>query len=198
MWLEAGETAAMAHELSLSEEHFVARFVRRSGARLSLREVSTSASGDRCALLIGTSTCSVYASRPAQCRTFPYWPSVLADPAAFESARATCPGIAVLVPRAQRERAFARLAELYAEADRACAGAQDSTEPGEVFITGLEADYWTAMRAAGCEPLAHRVRRCSAATAADLFSRLRAIERETGYPPSYGRLADMLRVRAEA
>ncbi len=198
MWLAEGETAAMARELSMSEEHFVARFVRRSGERLSLREVSTSGSGDRCALLTGANTCSVYASRPAQCRNFPYWPSVLDDAAAFESARATCPGIAVVVPRAIRERAFARLAELYAEVDHSCDSESNRADEGEAFVTGLEADFWAAQRTVSREPLAYRTRQCTRPVADAFFARLRAIERETGYPASYGRLDEMMHVREQA
>ncbi len=37
--------------------------------------------------------CRVYASRPAQCRTFPFWPENLRFPAAWRALRAFCPGI---------------------------------------------------------------------------------------------------------
>jgi Fe-S-cluster containining protein len=37
--------------------------------------------------------CSVYTARPTQCRTFPFWPSLLASHDAWKQAAATCPGI---------------------------------------------------------------------------------------------------------
>jgi uncharacterized protein len=37
--------------------------------------------------------CSVYASRPIQCRTFPFWQSVLASRAAWDATASDCPGM---------------------------------------------------------------------------------------------------------
>jgi Fe-S-cluster containining protein len=115
VWLEEGEIPALARALGTSPERFAERHVRRVGERLSLRENENE--GGRCALLIGKNTCSVYEARPEHCRRFPYWESVLGDPQAFEAARATCPGIAVVVPDELRARAALALRALYAELD---------------------------------------------------------------------------------
>ena len=37
--------------------------------------------------------CGVYEARPLQCRTFPFWPSVLASKEAWEETAAGCPGM---------------------------------------------------------------------------------------------------------
>ena len=37
--------------------------------------------------------CSVYAARPLQCRSFPFWPSLLADAESWRMAGEDCPGI---------------------------------------------------------------------------------------------------------
>ncbi|MDR1972511.1 MAG: YkgJ family cysteine cluster protein [Treponema sp.] len=37
--------------------------------------------------------CTVYSGRPLQCRTFPFWDSVVASPAAWENAALGCPGM---------------------------------------------------------------------------------------------------------
>jgi Fe-S-cluster containining protein len=37
--------------------------------------------------------CSAYAARPLQCRTFPFWPSALASPAAWKEETRRCPGM---------------------------------------------------------------------------------------------------------
>jgi Fe-S-cluster containining protein len=141
----------MAAALGASAESFVRRFVRTArdpesgAARLSLREDHRG----RCALLVGTNTCSVYGARPEHCRAFPYWPNVLADHAAFESARSTCLGIAVEVDPATRERAFAELEAFYAALPPADEPRQCCLDrEGEVrtFATGLEADYALAER----------------------------------------------------
>lgn len=41
----------------------------------------------------GKAVCGVYEDRPAQCRTWPFWPSLLESRAHWERAKRTCPGI---------------------------------------------------------------------------------------------------------
>jgi uncharacterized protein len=45
-----------------------------------------------CILLNEKNQCSVYKSRPLQCRTFPFWPSTFADAASLAEVAAECPG----------------------------------------------------------------------------------------------------------
>lgn len=40
-----------------------------------------------------TKQCTVYAARPAQCRTFPFWPANTNDPMAWTLAAMSCEGI---------------------------------------------------------------------------------------------------------
>ena len=156
VWVEEAELAGLAGALGMEVDSFRERYVRRvrdprTGAlRLSLRE-----EGGRCALLVGTNECSVYAARPEHCQRFPYWPSVLEDEEGFEEARSTCPGIAVVVDEEVRERAFAALEALYAELEEFVERARPVCiqrgvccrfeEAGhELFATALEADYAAA------------------------------------------------------
>lgn len=37
--------------------------------------------------------CTVYQARPLQCRSFPFWDSVLASPKAWEATGKECPGV---------------------------------------------------------------------------------------------------------
>lgn len=87
----------MAEALGLDEATFLARHSRRIGGRRSLLERRE---GDRydCAFLIreaGKSRCAIYAVRPRQCRTWPFWSENLASPEAWaETKRRTpCPGM---------------------------------------------------------------------------------------------------------
>jgi len=41
----------------------------------------------------GKAVCGVYEDRPAQCRTWPFWPSLLQSREMWERAKRTCPGI---------------------------------------------------------------------------------------------------------
>lgn len=219
MWVEDDECGALAQALGMSVEAFVEHYVRRVNdprdgrARLALREEHRETSGERggrCALLVGHNECSIYAARPKHCREFPYWESVLGERAAFESARETCPGIAVVVDPARRERAHAALAALYAEVGDAlppseCCLAREGDE--QVFATALEADF--ALAAGECASKAPPVRGCRLGAGAPLacragadperfeawFARLRALERENEYPAAYGRLRELLQSR---
>jgi Fe-S-cluster containining protein len=229
VWVEPHEIDDMAAVLAMEPGAFRERYVRsaidpRSGeARLSLREDGRG-EGGRCALLVGASECSVYAARPVHCRNYPYWDSVLGDPRAFEAARATCPGIAVIPAEELRTRAFAALRDFYAACDR---GATAATEcclrrcPDELYATGLEADHVASARGGaaletrggaaaerapdrelGCElgaarPLGCRMSAAEPRSAEQALLRLRALERELGYPAAYGRLVALLRARGD-
>jgi len=239
VWLEDDEIEPLARRLGLDVDAFVRSYVRsvfdaQSGRqRLSLRE-RTEGAGGPCVLLEGANHCSVYLDRPRQCRTFPFWPSILADAAAFERARATCPGIAPVVAGEKRALAFAALERLYAEFEALLERARPVCirrgvccrfeEAGhELFATGLEADYAAARHpdapppeaegrcpyhvrgrctAREGRPLGCRSYHCDTRTTSVLaeahehyLKEIRRIERETDYPPSYGRFPALLRAR---
>ena len=78
----------------------------RNGRR-TLREHGN---GD-CIYLDGrTRRCTVYAARPRQCRTWPFWRQNLESPAAWDRESANCPGMnrGDVVPLAEVEAAAAR------------------------------------------------------------------------------------------
>ncbi len=82
------ERAAIASHLGLSRKSFEARYTERVGVGRSF--ISR---GDACVFL-EDGRCSIYALRPRQCRTFPFWPDVLADRDTWESDVASfCPGV---------------------------------------------------------------------------------------------------------
>lgn len=215
VWLAEGEIERLASALDLTPAHFTRVHVRtardpRSGEqRAALRE--TANEGGRCTLLLGRNTCGVYAARPAHCRAFPYWPSVLTDRAAFEAARSTCPGIAVEVEAATRASAFAALERLHEDVDAQGVDAQgvdaqnapascclDAQGSERTFATALEADYALAdpPRPAGaCRLGDRRPVTCRTRAGEAALARVRAIERSHGYPAAYGPLAEMLAAR---
>lgn len=211
----------MARALGMQTGAFVALHVReasdpRDGSRrLALRERADG----RCTLLEGRNTCRAYESRPAHCRDFPYWPSVMAGGAGFEAARATCPGIAVAVAPERAGIAFERLEALYGALEAELAdSSSDSTPDGccldgsaadDLYMSALEADYAAAHghTAHGCRlgaarPIGCRLARagvgCEAERGEHARARLRAIERETGHPAAYGEARALLRARGFA
>lgn len=213
-WLAEREVEPLARALGMDAGSFVALHVReaadpRDGTRrLALRERADG----RCTLLEGRNTCRAYEARPAHCREFPYWPSVLAGGAGFEAARATCPGIAVDVAPERARPAFERLAALYAELEAEPDGSEpvsgtagcclDGAAADDLYMSALEADYAVAhgRGEAGCRlgrarPLGCRLARSSSEAGERARARLRAIERETGHPAAYGEARALLRAR---
>jgi Fe-S-cluster containining protein len=89
VWVNKEDIAALAAETGLSEAEFESRYVREIGVRKSLNEYDN---GD-CAFFDGkTRKCKVYAARPRQCRTWPFWDSNVRTPEAWEATCQVCPG----------------------------------------------------------------------------------------------------------
>lgn len=157
VWLGEHELPAIAQAAGMELEAFVRVCVRqvpdpKSGEpRLALRE-GTGLQADRCRLLEGTNECTVYEHRPAHCREFPFWKSVLQDKEGFERARQVCPGIRVEPSPEDRRQAFAKLEALYEELkmkidniDPACAMSglccRFEEADHELYAGALETDY---------------------------------------------------------
>lgn len=122
----------MSGRLGVSLDEFYRRFVKRvqleaggtDGAFLyTLAEkAAPGAEGQDCILLdrsSGRRLCSVYESRPAQCRSWPFWASNVGSAKDWDEAKADtpCPGMGTgaLVPAAE----VARLARQDEEAEQA-------------------------------------------------------------------------------
>lgn len=84
----------MAKALSLTPEDFKRKYTQRVGLRYSLIEKQPSKD---CIFLHkngkGQLVCKVYAERPLQCRTWPFWKENLRSRTAWRSAADACPGI---------------------------------------------------------------------------------------------------------
>ena len=89
VWVTNEEIAALATAVGEELEAFEDKYVRRVGARKSLKEFSN---GD-CVFFDGTTRrCTVYSARPQQCRTWPFWDSNLKTPEDWKHTCQVCPG----------------------------------------------------------------------------------------------------------
>ncbi|HYE03720.1 MAG TPA: YkgJ family cysteine cluster protein [Phycisphaerales bacterium] len=91
------EARALAARLKITLADFLARYTAITPEGRSLIE-KPSPRGLDCVFLDraavpGKAVCGVYEDRPAQCRTWPFWPSVVRSRAAWERAGRTCPGM---------------------------------------------------------------------------------------------------------
>ena len=89
VWVNDEEIAALAALLELDASLFEEQYVRRVGARKSLKEFPN---GDCVLLSSETRKCTVYAARPRQCRTWPFWDSNLKTQADWKATCEVCPG----------------------------------------------------------------------------------------------------------
>jgi Fe-S-cluster containining protein len=89
VWVNKEDIAALAAQVGMEVAEFESRYVREIGVRKSLQEY---ANGD-CVFFDGeTRKCRVYAARPRQCRTWPFWESNLRSPEAWAETCRVCPG----------------------------------------------------------------------------------------------------------
>ncbi len=88
VWVTPREAARIARFLGLSGAEFASQYLRKPGTHESLIELPDA----RCIFYAGNA-CAIYSVRPVQCRTFPFWRSVVVSPEAWRRCGEGCPGI---------------------------------------------------------------------------------------------------------
>jgi Fe-S-cluster containining protein len=89
VYVAKDELADLAHARGLAVEQLCAQelFPFTDGYSVMEKE-----SGE-CLYLGEDGGCAVYAARPRQCRTFPFWRKLLRDPRKWKQYAANCPGM---------------------------------------------------------------------------------------------------------
>ena len=94
VWLNDKELNEIAEFLKITPAEMRKRYIRKVGRRQTIVERKDN---HDCSFLVqrpeGGKKCSIYAVRPAQCRTWPFWPSNLACPQDWSLAGLRCEGI---------------------------------------------------------------------------------------------------------
>ncbi|MFQ6036966.1 MAG: YkgJ family cysteine cluster protein [Sedimentisphaerales bacterium] len=93
IWVTKPEIELIANYLKITTAELRHKFLRRAGLRTTI--IEHHATKD-CIFLQesgGQRRCIIYPVRPSQCRTWPFWPSNLANPAAWNETAQKCPGI---------------------------------------------------------------------------------------------------------
>ncbi len=84
------EIEDLAGFLALKESHFRKLYTRPlTDGATSLKEKP----GGDCVFWAQKGGCTVYRQRPRQCRTWPFWSSVVESPEAWEEEKVDCPGM---------------------------------------------------------------------------------------------------------
>ena len=92
VWVEPTEIKEMADHLDMKVKEFEKKYIRLVGNSKSLIEYSD---GDCILLDQKTRHCTVYESRPIQCRTWPFWDSNLERKKDWKETCEVCPGAGV-------------------------------------------------------------------------------------------------------
>jgi uncharacterized protein len=88
VWIKPEEIEVAAKLLGLPVREFHQRYIRKAFGRLSLIELEN---GD--CIMWSPKGCRMYAARPSQCRTFPFWREYVESPSAWEAAQKRCAGV---------------------------------------------------------------------------------------------------------
>lgn len=100
IWVNEEEIAAIAAHLNLSIQEFSNRYLRQVHGRLSLLEDPRSYD----CIFLKDKKCQIYALRPTQCRTFPWWPTLLDSEESWKKAAQGCEGICKKSPLVPYEK----------------------------------------------------------------------------------------------
>lgn len=87
VWITIPELYRIAEMLGLDDREFSRKYVRKVNGKLSLIEKPNG----ECVFY--DKGCTIYPVRPAQCRTFPFWPEIVERPSTWEKAAQECPGM---------------------------------------------------------------------------------------------------------
>ncbi len=100
VWFTCEEGRNIARTLGLETAEFYKRYAHKVDGRWSLRERPVGGKSYDCIFLDrssanGPTGCSIYGQRPAQCRTWPFWPENLTSRSTWEAVkrRTPCPGM---------------------------------------------------------------------------------------------------------
>jgi len=93
IWVTGAEIQIIADYLKISVGQLRQECLRRVGLRTTVIEHP----GTKDCIFLqesnGQKRCTIYAVRPSQCRSWPFWPSNLASPDAWNKAAQKCSGI---------------------------------------------------------------------------------------------------------
>ncbi|MBN2583464.1 MAG: YkgJ family cysteine cluster protein [Planctomycetes bacterium] len=88
IWATREELERAAEAVGMHVLDFCQMYVAEYEEGFSLREMDN---GDCC--MLQNDKCRIYDVRPMQCRTWPFWPSNLSSPKAWQMAKQRCPGM---------------------------------------------------------------------------------------------------------
>ena len=109
VWISQVELSRLAEHLGESVDAVLEKYCRKIGATFGLKEKPRNARGEYDCIFLNEEqspvssdgqtvkqckrTCAIYAVRPLQCRTWPFWHGLLTNPKTWDQAAKGCAGI---------------------------------------------------------------------------------------------------------
>ncbi len=93
IWVTQPEIELIAEHLNVTPEELRQRFLRQVRSRTTIVEHRLTKDCVFLRTSEGMRQCAIYPVRPAQCRSWPFWPENLSSPEAWNRATLRCPGI---------------------------------------------------------------------------------------------------------
>ncbi|MBF0245451.1 MAG: YkgJ family cysteine cluster protein [Planctomycetes bacterium] len=90
VWLSEEDVAAISDFLGMSTEAFKVTYTKECLDELSLKDIEED--NWNCVML-KEGRCMIYAVRPIQCRTYPFWSSNIESALSWKREKKHCPGI---------------------------------------------------------------------------------------------------------
>ncbi len=91
VWVKGDEIEKIASFLSLDEDEFKRKHLRKARFKYSLKEIKLDEKNYICEFFdLKSKRCQIYEVRPNQCRTFPFWEHFINNTKEVEE---ECPGI---------------------------------------------------------------------------------------------------------
>jgi hypothetical protein len=95
-----------------------------------METLSSTTTGEQCVFLDGEGKmCTIYAARPVQCRTYPYWPSIIDSEAAWSNEGVSSPADSISVRENGSSAEPAALKRLWTVEDGGCEGVDRFESP---------------------------------------------------------------------
>lgn len=89
VWLHKKDIQRLADYLKISQEAFLRKYTKKVGSRITLLEDPKNFD----CVFFKERKCTIYPARPGQCRSYPFWPSVLRSKKSWEEEASRCEGI---------------------------------------------------------------------------------------------------------
>ncbi len=106
VWVTEEEIEQISSFLKLSKKEFHMKYLVQVGDKFSLKDLREL---NHSCVFLKDYKCSIYPVRPTQCRTYPFWPSIMESKKSWDSEASACEGIRPYYLKVSKEEIKAKL-----------------------------------------------------------------------------------------